>query len=89
MNLKTTLTSAAITVAIAFSPINYAKEEVEEKKEQASSWLSLSEQELNAVEVYAEDYKDYIYKTPTELTFVSETITRAENQGFKRLTEQR
>ncbi|GAA6205299.1 MULTISPECIES: hypothetical protein [Thalassotalea] len=89
MNIKTTLSSIAIITAVAFSSGSHAFEKVKsaEKKKQVSSWLSLSKKELSAVEAYGEEYKDYIYKTPTELTFVTETIKRAEKAGFKRLTE--
>jgi aspartyl aminopeptidase len=89
MNIKTTLTSAAIVAALAFSTTSFAddKKSSETKKESLSSWLSLSKQELAAVEEYATEYKDFIYKAPTELTFVTETIKRVEKQGFTRLTE--
>jgi len=91
MKIKSALTSAAIAVTLAFSTASFAEKATEkssvEKKEQASSWLNLSEQELVAVEAYASDYKDYIYSGPTELTFVKETIKRAEKAGFSALTE--
>jgi len=91
MKIKSTLTSAAVAVTLAFSTASFAEKANEEssaeKKEQASSWLNLSEQELVAVEAYASDYKEYIYSGPTELTFVKETIKRAEKEGFSALTE--
>jgi aspartyl aminopeptidase len=89
MNIKRTLTNIAIISVIALSGNSYAEtsDKDKEKKKSPSSWLNLSESELVAVEKYATDYKTYIYKTPTELTFVSETIKRAEKQGFKRLSE--
>ncbi|MCO4798687.1 MAG: hypothetical protein KC484_05710 [Colwelliaceae bacterium] len=89
MKIKTTLSSIAIVTALAFSSGSMAfdKEKSVDKKKQPSSWLSLSSKELSAVEAYAEDYKKYIYSSPTELTFVTETIKRVEKQGFKRLTE--
>ena len=73
MNLKTTLTSIAIMCAFAISGNSYAEEASKDKnkKESPSSWLNLSKSELIAVEKYATDYKTFIYKTPTELTFVS------------------
>lgn len=90
MKINTTLTSAAIAIALAMSSPSVLadKDKSVEKKEQRSSWLSLSKKELKAVEDYATDYKEYIYRTPTELAFVSETVKRAEKQGFKPLTEQ-
>ena len=89
MNIKRTLSSIAIFSALSVSAsFSFADDgKTAEKKEHPSSWLSLSAQELVAVEKYATDYKDYIYRTPTELTFVSETIKRVEKQGFKKLNE--
>lgn len=89
MNIKRTLSSIAIVSALSISAsFSFADDgKTAEKKEPQSSWLSLSAQELVAVEKYATDYKDYIYRTPTELTFVSETIKRVEKQGFKKLNE--
>ncbi|WP_448550467.1 hypothetical protein [Thalassotalea fusca] len=88
--MKKTFLNLAILASITLSSPALVHAEDSTKsadKKQVSSWLSLSEKELKEVEAYATDYKDYIFKTPTELTFVSETIKRVEKQGFKRLTE--
>jgi len=85
MNFIKTITSISIVAALSFSIAEHSH--AAEKKESASSWLSLSKKELKAVEQYADNYKDYIYKAPTELTFVAETIKRVEKQGFKKLSE--
>jgi len=90
MNFIKTITSIAIVSALSLSVVDYtyaAGKKAQKKEESPSSWLSLSKKELKAVEKYAENYKDYIYKAPTELTFVTETIKRVEKQGFKKLTE--
>jgi len=90
MNFIKTITSISIVAALSFSIVEHsyaADNKVQDKKESASSWLSLSKKELKAVEQYADNYKDYIYKGPTELTFVAETIRRVEKQGFKKLSE--
>jgi aspartyl aminopeptidase len=88
MNITRTLTSAAVIAALAFSTVSFAEKKTAEKtKASPSSWLNLSAKQLKAVEQYADEYKDYIYKAPTELTFVTETIKRVEKQGFKRLKE--
>ena len=90
MKLLKHLTSIAIISALSFSNASFADQKStaeKDKKEVTSSWLLLSESELKAVEAYATDYKDYIYKVPTELTFVSETIKRVEKLGFKKLSE--
>lgn len=90
-NSKTFIVSVALLSTVLFSNASLGmgfEEEKDKKKESPSSWLNLSEKELKAVDSYAEEYKDYIYKVPTELTFVSETIKRVEKKGFKRLTQQ-
>ena len=88
MKLTKSLTAIAIVSALTFSQSTLVHAaETKAKQESASSWLSLSAKELKAVERYASEYKDYIYKTPTELTFVTETIKRVEKQGFKKFSE--
>jgi len=88
MKLTKSLTAIAIVSALTFIPSTFVQAaDTKAKQESASSWLNLSAKELKAVERYASEYKDYIYKTPTELTFVTETIKRVEKQGFKRFTE--
>ncbi len=88
MKLTTTLTSLAVISALSFSALSLAdSKSSSEKKAKASSWLSLSKKELKKVEAYATDYKDYIYRAPTELAFVKETLKRVEKQGFKKLDE--
>ena len=79
MNLIKIMTSIAIVTALAISNQSFAKDGEDTKKTINSSWLSLSKKELEAVEAYAQDYNQYIYKSPTELTFVTETIKRIEN----------
>ncbi|WP_299082874.1 hypothetical protein [uncultured Paraglaciecola sp.] len=85
MKFKTLLSSMTICSTLVLSPITFVQ--ADEKAPPSSSWLTLSEKELKEVESYASEYKDYIYKAPTELTFVAETIKRVEKKGFKKLTE--
>jgi len=87
MTLKRTIITTALLSAISLAAPALASDK-KDAKDSPSSWLSLSKQQLKDVESYAVDYKDYIYKTPTELTFVTETIKRVEKQGFKRLTDE-
>lgn len=86
MNFIKTVTSITIVAALSFSAESMAVDK-KDKQEINSSWLSLSQKELKAVESYAKDYKDFIYKSPTELTFVTEAIKRVERKGFNKLTE--
>ncbi len=78
---------SAVFLAASSTQVLADKKTEQKVKENKSSWLSLSAEELESVEQYATEYKDYIFKTPTELTFVAETIKRAEAQGFKRFTD--
>ena len=88
MNLTKSLTTIAIVSALTFSQTSFVQAaDTKTKAESPSSWLNLSAKELKAVERYATEYKDYIYKAPTELTFVTETVKRVKKQGFKKLTE--
>ncbi|TWX73397.1 aminopeptidase 1 [Colwellia sp. C1TZA3] len=89
MNLTKSITTLAIVSALTFSQSSFVQAaDAKAKLESPSSWLNLTAKELKAVERYAAEYKDYIYKVPTELTFVTETIKRVEKQGFTKLTEQ-
>ncbi|WP_448564614.1 hypothetical protein [Thalassotalea ganghwensis] len=89
MKIKTILMTLTAVSALSFPLQALAfEEEVKAKdKDHASSWLNLSDSELQAVESYASDYKKFIFNGPTELTFVKEAIKRAEKNGFKPLTE--
>ncbi|MGI9250619.1 MAG: hypothetical protein ACR2PR_05435 [Pseudohongiellaceae bacterium] len=52
-----------------------------------SSWLALSDSERRAVFAFAEDYKAFIHRARTELSFVSEAVAFAEANGFRELAE--
>lgn len=52
-----------------------------------STWAQLSSSEAKKVERYATDYKKFIHKARTELTFVKETLALAKANGFKPLNE--
>jgi aspartyl aminopeptidase len=52
-----------------------------------SSWLDLSGKDKKRMNVYIKDYKNFIHKARTELTFVQEAVKLAEANGFKRLTD--
>lgn len=52
-----------------------------------NSWLALSQSELKQVQSYNEEYKLFIDKGRTELTFVTETKKLVEKSGFKQLTD--
>ena len=75
-------------VAIILTALAWSAGPVAEAQEGAkSSWLSLSDAELAAVEEHAEGYKDFMHEAKTELHFVREAIRLAEAAGFRELTD--
>lgn len=52
-----------------------------------SSWVGMSEREHAAVFAFAEDYKAFIHRARTELSFVAEAVAFAEQNGFEELTD--
>ncbi|WOJ94724.1 aminopeptidase 1 [Congregibacter variabilis] len=48
-----------------------------------SAWQMISESERSEVFAFAEDYKDFMSRAKTELSFVSEAVRIAEEAGFK------
>ena len=52
-----------------------------------SSWVGLDDATRAAVFAFAEDYKDFIHRARTELSFVSEAVAFAEANGFEELTD--
>ena len=50
------------------------------------AWMELSNAERGDVLAFAEDYKDFMSRAKTELSFVSEAIRVAEADGFQALT---
>lgn len=51
-----------------------------------SSWVGMSDAERASVFEFAEDYKAFIHRARTELTFVIEAVAFAEANGFTELT---
>ena len=51
-----------------------------------SSWLTLSTGDLDEVFQFAEEYKLFIHRARTELSFVAEAIAFAQLNGFDELT---
>ncbi len=51
-----------------------------------SSWVGLSQSERSAIFDFAEEYKAFIHRARTELSFVTEAIAFAEENGFEVLS---
>lgn len=52
-----------------------------------SSWASFSKSDRDKVFEFAEDYKDFMDKARSELTFVTEALKIAQDNGFKELKD--
>lgn len=52
-----------------------------------SSWVGLDEESRRNAFAFAEDYKDFLHRARTELSFVSEATAFAEANGFVELTD--
>ena len=52
-----------------------------------SGWLELDPEERQAVERFATEYKSFLHKAKTELSFVSEAVKLAEEAGFRKLED--
>ncbi len=52
-----------------------------------SSWVTANRKELKRIYGFAEDYKAFIARARTELSFVAEALKFAEKNGFKPLRE--
>ena len=72
---------AIILMGIIFSATVYGQEGAQ------SSWLSLSESDLEKVESHAIRYKKFMGSAKTELDFVREAISLAKNAGFREFDE--
>jgi len=52
-----------------------------------SSWVGLNKGDKDKVFKFSEDYKNFIHKARTELSFVTEAVKIARKAGFKPLTK--
>ncbi len=68
------------------APLAQAQEEAEDDSPKPA-WAGLSDGERRAVLAFAEDYKDFMGRAKTELSFVSEAIRVARGAGFRQLTD--
>ena len=51
------------------------------------AWVSLSASERREVLAFAEDYKDFMSRAKTEVSFVKEAVKVAREAGFRELTD--
>ncbi len=70
---------------VCAAPLAQAQDEAEDASPKPA-WAGLSDGERRAVLAFAEDYKDFMARAKTELSFVSEAIRVARGAGFRELT---
>jgi aspartyl aminopeptidase len=58
----------------------------EEPAEPQPAWADLSDSQRRGVFAFAEDYKDFMSRAKTEISFVVETVKVARAAGFRELT---
>ena len=83
MNLRKLLILGVIGVILA--PF-WAVAQEQEAPEPQPAWAELSDSQRRGVFAFAEDYKDFMSRAKTEISFVAEAVTVARAAGFRELT---
>jgi aspartyl aminopeptidase len=76
----------SMTLICSLSVVAIAQDEAEEDLGPVAAWSGLTDSERRDVLAFAEDYKDFMSRAKTELSFVSEAVRIAEAAGFDALT---
>ena len=76
----------SFVINAVLSSIALAQETCSDRLDCDSSWVGITADERAEVFAFAEDYKGFIAKARTELSFVTEAIAFAEENGFASLT---
>ena len=84
-NKRLGLVLLAATLAAVINPVTQAQEEEDIGPQPA--WVDLSADERKDVLAFAEDYKSFMSRAKTEMSFVKEAVKIASRAGFKELTE--
>ena len=85
--IKSLLLSGFVAASSTIMTSAASAAECNENMDCQSSWLSLTPSEKETVFEFAEDYKAFMDKARTELTFVAEAIKIAEANGFEPLRD--
>ena len=84
MNVRKFLISGVIGAFLV--PCCAAAQE-EEAPQPQPAWAELSDSQRRGVFAFAEDYKDFMSRAKTEISFVAAAVTVARAAGFRELTE--
>jgi len=77
--------SPFLLVSTIFCSVAVAAEK--DSSEPLHAWLDLSAKQQKDVQAFAEDYKDFMNRAKTEVSFVSEAVKIARAAGFEALSE--
>lgn len=66
-------------------PFSALAQDEEEATEPQPAWVGLSDSQRRGVLAFAEDYKDFMSRAKTEISFVAEAVTVARAAGFREL----
>ncbi len=83
MNVRKLLILGVIGTMLA--PI-YMPAQEQEEAAPLPAWVDLSDSQRRGVLAFAEDYKDFMSRAKTEISFVSEAVKVARTSGFRELT---
>ena len=83
MNVRKLLILGVIGTMLA--PI-YVLAQDQEEAAPLPAWVDLSDSQRRGVLAFAEDYKDFMSRAKTEISFVSEAVKVARTSGFRELT---
>lgn len=79
---------AGLVMALSFSPsIGWAQSDCADQLTCESAWVGSTAAERETIFAFAEDYKAFIHRARTELTFVTEAVAFAEANRFRALTD--
>jgi aspartyl aminopeptidase len=79
-------TALLLPTLILLLPSIVTAQEEEEDLGPVAAWSTLTDDERGEVMSFAEDYKDFMSRAKTELSFVTETVRAVEAAGFSELT---
>ena len=77
--------SELLILAVFSLPIIAAAQDEADVEAPQPAWAELSDSDRRDVMAFAEDYKDFMSRAKTELSFVSEAIEIARDAGFREL----
>ena len=85
MSNNTKLIRILLMAAIIWMTQGSASAQDDEDIGPQPAWVGLSSSERKEVMAFAEDYKDFMSRAKTEISFVSEAVKIVEAAGFREL----